>query len=489
MEFISNFINNFINVVSGILYQPWCVPLILLAGGITLTIRSKFIQVRLFTECFKVITEKPTTEGGISSFGALMVSTASRVGTGNIIGVATAICAGGAGAVFWMWITAIIGGASAFVESTLAQIYKKRNADGTSYGGPAFYMKDALKKRWLGVLFSFLIILTYAVGYNMLAAYNLQDTFSVFDFYVKDTTPVIIGAILAVLFGIIVIGGAKRLTKSTEIMVPFMGIIYVIVSLVVLVLNADRLGEMFAMIFKNAFDFKAIFGGFAGSCIMNGIKRGLYSNEAGMGSAPNAAATADVSHPAKQGLVQMLSVFIDTLLICTATAFMCLSSGVSFNTEMSGAAYVQTSMAESLGAFGPIFLSAAMSLFAFTTLIGNYSYCEGCLRFILNRDISKGGLLTFRIFATILVFVGAMASAGTVWNLADMTQGLMVIVNIPVILILAKPAMLCLEDYCRQKKEGKNPVFIAKDAGIDAELDFWKISNHLSQGETMHDVI
>ena len=371
MEFISNFINNFINVVSGILYQPWCVPLILLAGGIILTIRSKFIQVRLFTECFKVITEKPTTEGGISSFGALMVSTASRVGTGNIIGVATAICAGGAGAVFWMWITAIIGGASAFVESTLAQIYKKRNADGTSYGGPAFYMKDALEKRWLGVLFSFLIILTYAVGYNMLAAYNLQDTFSVFDFYVKDTTPVIIGAILAVLFGIIVIGGAKRLTKSTEIMVPFMGIIYVIVSLVVLVLNADRLGEMFAMIFKNAFDFKAIFGGFAGSCIMNGIKRGLYSNEAGMGSAPNAAATADVSHPAKQGLVQMLSVFIDTLLICTATAFMCLSSGVSFNTEMSGAAYVQTSMAENLGAFGPIFLSAAMSLFAFTTLIGN----------------------------------------------------------------------------------------------------------------------
>ena len=489
MEFISNFINNFINVVSGVLYQPWCVPLILLAGGITLTIRSKFIQVRLFTECFKVITEKPTTEGGISSFGALMVSTASRVGTGNIIGVATAICAGGAGAVFWMWITAIIGGASAFVESTLAQIYKKRNADGTSYGGPAFYMKDALKKRWLGVLFSFLIILTYAVGYNMLAAYNLQDTFSVFDFYVKDTTPVIIGAILAVLFGIIVIGGAKRLTKSTEIMVPFMGIIYVIVSLVVLVLNADRLGEMFAMIFKSAFDFKAIFGGFAGSCIMNGIKRGLYSNEAGMGSAPNAAATADVSHPAKQGLVQMLSVFIDTLLICTATAFMCLSSGVSFNTEMSGAAYVQTSMAENLGAFGPIFLSAAMSLFAFTTLIGNYSYCEGCLRFILNRDISKGGLLTFRIFATILVFVGAMASAGTVWNLADMTQGLMVIVNVPVILILAKPAMLCLEDYCRQKKEGKNPVFIAKDAGIDAELDFWKISNHLLQGEKMRDII
>ena len=468
-----DFINNFINAVSGILYQPWCVPLILLAGGIFLTVRSKFIQVRLFRESFKVILEKPSTENGISSFGALMVSTASRVGTGNIIGVATAICAGGAGAVFWMWVTAIIGGASAFVESTLAQIYKRRNEDGTSYGGPAFYMRDALKQRWLGVIFSVLIILTYAVGYNMLAAYNLQDTFSVFGFYSK-TTSVVIGVILAVLFGIIVIGGAKRLIKVTEVMVPVMGVLYVIVAIIVLILNASRIPAMFAMIFESAFDFKAIFGGFAGSCIMNGIKRGLYSNEAGMGSAPNAAATADVSHPAKQGLVQMLSVFIDTLLICTATAFMCLSSGVAFDSDMGGASYVQASMADNLGSIGPVFLCVAMSLFAFTTLIGNYSYCEGCLRFILNRDVSKSGILVFRIIATLLVFVGAIASAGTVWNLADMTQGLMVIVNVPVILILAKPAMLCLDDYCKQKKEGKNPVFIAKDAGIDADLDYWK---------------
>lgn len=468
-----DFINNFINAVSGILYQPWCVPLILLAGGIFLTVRSKFIQVRLFRESFKVILEKPSTENGISSFGALMVSTASRVGTGNIIGVATAICAGGAGAVFWMWVTAIIGGASAFVESTLAQIYKRKNEDGTSYGGPAFYMRDALKQRWLGVIFSVLIILTYAVGYNMLAAYNLQDTFSVFGFYSK-TTSVVIGVILAVLFGIIVIGGAKRLIKVTEVMVPVMGVLYVIVAIIVLILNASRIPAMFSMIFESAFDFKAIFGGFAGSCIMNGIKRGLYSNEAGMGSAPNAAATADVSHPAKQGLVQMLSVFIDTLLICTATAFMCLSSGVAFDSDMGGASYVQASMADNLGSIGPVFLCVAMSLFAFTTLIGNYSYCEGCLRFILNREVSKSGILVFRIIATLLVFVGAIASAGTVWNLADMTQGLMVIVNVPVILILAKPAMLCLDDYCKQKKEGKNPVFIAKDAGIDADLDYWK---------------
>ena len=466
-------INNIINAVSGVLYQPWCVPLILLAGGIILTVRSKFIQVRLFTESFKVIMEKPKSENGISSFGALMVSTASRVGTGNIIGVATAICAGGAGAVFWMWVTAIIGGASAFVESTLAQIYKKKNPDGTSYGGPAFYMQDALNARWLGVIFSVLIIATYAVGYNMLASYNLQDTFSSFGFYSK-TTAVIIGIILAVLFGIIVIGGAKRLVKVTGVMVPVMGVIYVVVAVLVLILNAKQIPAMFGMIFESAFDFKAIFGGFAGSCVMNGIKRGLYSNEAGMGSAPNAAATADVSHPAKQGLVQMLSVFIDTLLICTATAFMCLSSGVAFDSSMGGAAYVQAAMAENLGGFGPIFLCIAMSLFAFTTLIGNYSYCEGCLRFILNREVSKTGLLAFRIIATFLVFLGAVASASTVWNLADMTQGLMVIVNVPVIIILMKPAMDCLEDYVAQKKAGKDPEYVAAEAGVKQEVDFWK---------------
>ena len=467
-------INNIINAVSGVLYQPWCVPLILLAGGIILTVGTKFIQVRLFTESFKVIMEKPTTEGGISSFGALMVSTASRVGTGNIIGVATAICAGGAGAVFWMWVTAVIGGASAFVESTLAQIYKKKNNDGTSYGGPAYYMRDALGARWLGVIFSVLIIATYAVGYNMLASYNLQSTFAAFKWY-GASTPAVIGVILAVLFGIIVIGGARRLTKVTEVMVPFMGVIYVIVSVIVLVINAKQIPAMFSMIFESAFDFKAIFGGFAGSCVMNGIKRGLYSNEAGMGSAPNAAATADVSHPAKQGLVQMLSVFLDTLLICTCTAFMCLSSGIVPDASMDGATYVQTSLGASLGAFGPVFIAVAMSLFAFTTLIGNYSYCEGCLRFILNREVSKTGILVFRIIATFLVFLGAVASASTVWNLADMTQGLMVVVNVPVILLLMKPAIKCLDDYCKQKKEGKNPVFVAKNAGIDDKgLEFWK---------------
>lgn len=460
--------------ISDVLYQPWCVPLFLIIGGLYFTVRLKGMQIRLFKESFRVVTEKPKTEGNISSFGALMVSTASRVGTGNIVGVSTAICLGGAGAIFWMWITAILGGATAFVESTLAQIYKKRAKDGSCYGGPAFYMQDALKQRWMGVLFAALIILIYAVGYNMLAAYNLQSTFAAFSFYKEGVTPTVIGIILAVLFGIIVIGGAKRLTKITEYLVPVMGIIYVAVSLIVLVINIKNVPAMFANIFSSAFDFKAIFGGFSGSCIMWGVKRGLYSNEAGMGSAPNAAATADISHPAKQGLVQMLSVFIDTLLICTATAFMCLSTSVVPEASIKGAPYVQASMAESLGAFGPIFLAVAMSLFAFTTLIGNYSYCEGCLEFILKRTPSKTGILVFRLLATALVFVGAIASAGFVWDTADMLQGLIVLVNIPAILILGNTAVKCLDDYVAQRKAGiENPHFLAKSIGLKEKTDFW----------------
>ncbi len=466
-------LNDIIGVISGVLYQPWCVPLILLLGGIILTIRHKFIQIRLFKDCFQVLMDKPKSENGISSFGALMISTASRVGTGNIIGVATAICAGGAGAVFWMWITALIGGASAFTESTLAQIFKKKNPDGSSYGGPAFYMQDKLKMRWLGVIFSGLIIVTYAVGYNMLASYNVQSTFKAFSFY-NEYTPAIVGAVLAVLFGVIVIGGAKRLANVTSFLVPFMGGLYVLVSIVVLVLNFKQIPTMFGMIFESAFDFKAIFGGFAGSCMMHGIKRGLYSNEAGMGSAPNAAATADVSHPAKQGLVQMLSVFLDTLLICTCTAFMCLSSGVDFHSKMEGAEYVQSALQSTLGDFGPIFISVAMVLFAFTTLIGNYAYCEGCLKFIFKRELGKTGMLIFRIISTALVFVGAIATANIVWNVADMTQGFMVLVNMPVIMVMMNPAVKCLKDYSKQRKEGKNPVFRAKDIGIEEELDFWK---------------
>lgn len=463
-----------IAAISNVLYQPWFVPLLLVISGIYFTIRCKFIQFRLFADACKVITEKPEDEGSISSFGALMVSTASRVGTGNIIGVSTAICLGGPGAIFWMWLTALLGGATAFIESTLAQIYKKKAPDGSCYGGPAYYMRDALGKRWMGVIFSVLIILIYAVGYNMLAAYNLQSTFSVFKFYHPTITPAFLGIVLAFLFGVMVLGGAKRLASITEILVPFMGILYVLVSLLIIVLNFKNVPSMFTSIFRNAFDFKSIFGGFSGSCIMYGVKRGLYSNEAGMGSAPNAAATASVSHPAKQGLVQMLSVFIDTLLICTATAFMCLSTSVVPTEDIAGAVYVQNAIASTLGEIGPVFLAAAMTLFAFTTLIGNYSYCEGCLEFILGRHIRSHELLVFRLFATAVVFVGAIANAGLVWDTADMLQGMIVVVNVPTILILGKTAIKCLDDYVASRKRGENPQFLAKSIGLKEDTDFWK---------------
>ncbi|MBQ9685335.1 MAG: alanine:cation symporter family protein [Oscillospiraceae bacterium] len=467
-----NAIDNVVNAISGVLYQPYVVPLILVLAGLYFTIRTKGMQFRLFAESIRVVSQKPVNLGNTSSFGALMVSTASRVGTGNIMGVSTALCLGGPGAIFWMWITAILGGASAFVESTLAQIYKKRDADGGSYGGPSYYMQDALGQRWLGVIFSVVLILTYVVGYNMLAAYNTQSTFAVFSFYTART-PYVIGAVLAVLFGFCVLGGGKRLTKVTEVLVPVMGVIYVAVSLFVVITHIGSFGAVFGSIFRSAFDFKAIFGGFTGSCIMWGIKRGLYSNEAGMGSAPNAAAAADVQHPVQQGLVQMLSVFIDTLLICSATAFLCLFSGVEPTADAAGAAYVQASTAAALGGFGPVFITVAVCLFAFTTLIGNYYYTEGCLRFIMNREPSPAFMLVFRLCATVLVFVGAIISAGLAWDSADLLQALMVIINVPVIVILTKPAIAALRDYEWQRRKGKLPTYRAEANGVKG-TDFWR---------------
>ena len=468
-------LNKIITAVNSVLYQPWCIPLILLIGGIFLTVRLKGLQVRLFPECFKVLMDKPKDKNGISSFGALMISTASRVGTGNIIGVAGAIALGGPGAIFWMWVTAILGGASAFTESTLAQIFKKRNPDGTSYGGPAFYMQDKLKCRPLGVFFSVLIIITYAIGFNMLASFNVQASFQSFNVLPEKTVQLIVGGVLAVLFAFCVVGGAKRLAIVTGVVVPFMGVIYILVSLLMLALNFTMIPTMFALIFSNAFDLPAIFGGFTGSCLMYGIKRGLYSNEAGMGSAPNAAATADVTHPAKQGLVQMLSVFLDTILICTCTAFICLSSGLDFTLyKGKEASYVQDSLSGTLGAFGPIFIAVSLSLFAFTTLIGNYAYCEGCLKFIFKRSLGKKPMFVFGLFATALVFVGAILSADIVWGFAELTQAFMVLVNMPVVLYLSNYAVRCLTDYCKQRKEGKDPVFKAKDIGITEELDYWQ---------------
>ena len=461
-----------VETINNVMYS-YLLIIMLLGVGLYFTFRTKFIQFRLLGESIRLVGEKKEgDENSVSAFQALMVSTASRVGTGNIVGVANAIAIGGYGAVFWMWIIALVGGASAFIESTLAQVYKKRNAEGGSYGGPSYYIEAALKKRWLGVLFALALIATYAVGFNMLCSYNVVTSLSGYSFY-SDIVPLLTGAALAILAAICLLGGGKRIVKVTGVLVPFMGIAYIIMALIVMVMNAGNIPMVLREIFAGAFDFKAIFGGFAGSALMQGIKRGLYSNEAGVGSAPNAAAAATVSHPAKQGLVQMLSVFIDTLLICTATAMMCLSSGLVPNADVNGAGFVQQALAVDFGSFGYYFVTVALLLFAFTTLLGNLYYCEGCLNYIAKRQLSEKAMNIFRIIACVVIFGGALLDFGMVWNLADVFMGIMALINLPVIVILGKTALKTLQDYVDQRKAGKNPVFHASTVGLEGQVDFW----------------
>ena len=461
-----------VGAISNFMYS-YLLIVMLVAVGLYYTLRTRLVQLRMFKETIRVILEKPVGKDAVSSFQALMVSTASRVGTGNIIGISTAICLGGYGAVFWMWVIAIVGGASAFIESTLAQIYKKRGEHG-SYGGPAYYIEAALGSRALAVIFSIALIATYGVGFNMLCAYNLQSTFIAYSFYNEATTPWVIGGILAVLVGYCLFGGGRRVIAATSTLVPIMGVIYISVAFVLTLINIDQLPAVVGKIFSQAFDFQAIFSGFAGSCVMFGIKRGLYSNEAGVGSAPNAAAAADVSHPVKQGLVQMLSVFIDTLLICTATAFMCMTSGVEPVKELAGAPYVQTALAASMGGVAKVFITVSMVLFAFTTLLGNLYYVDNCFAYIMKAVPGPTFNMIYRAIACVVIFIGAGSSMGLMWDLADVLMGCMAIINLPVICILGGPALKAMDDYSKQREAGKNPVFKARSIGVTQKLDYWQ---------------
>lgn len=445
---------------------------LLIAAGLYFSIRTKFVQFRLFGEAFRVLREKSHGDG-VSSFQALMISTASRVGTGNIAGVSIAICLGGTGAVFWMWVVALLGAASAFVESTLAQIYKVRDGSGGSRGGPAYYIEQALGSRFLAALFSVFLILTYMVGFNMVASYNLVDSFSGYSFFTARL-PYIAGILLAVLTAVCIFGGGARLSRITGILVPVMGGAYVLVALVMIALHIRLLPGVLASIFQNAFDWEAIFGGFTGSAMMYGIKRGLFSNEAGVGSAPNAAAAAAVSHPVKQGLAQVLSVFLDTLVICSATAFLCLCSGVEPDAALKGVPYVQAALSGTFGGLGSWFITGATLLFAFTTILGNYYYCESNLQYLLRRDARRWELTVFRLAAALIVFFGAQMDFSLVWDTADVTMGLMALINLPSILLLSGTVLLALEDYLRQKREGKDPVFRASDIGLRNKTEFWQ---------------
>ena len=463
-----------LNSIDSVMYYPILIIVLVIAGGY-FTILTKGVQIRMFRESCRLVME-PSNEGQVSSFQALMVSTASRVGTGNIIGVSTAICLGGPGACFWMWIMCVIGAASAFMESTLAQIYKRKDKDGACYGGPAYYIEKALHAPWLSVLFCVFLIATYAVGFNLLCSYNLQSTFAVYSFYDPKVTPVVVGAILAVLVGYCLLGGGKRIVSVTSLIVPFMGIGYVIISLIVIIVHIGHVPAMFAEIFRDAFDFRAIFGGVAGSCLIYGVKRGLYSNEAGVGSAPNASASASVSHPVKQGLVQTLSVYMDTLLLCTATALMCLSSGVPHTAEVSGAMYVQNAISTVFGGIGPTFITFAMLLFAFTTLLGNLYYVDNALIFLNGKkEPSRRFKVVFKCIYVLVVFLGAIIPMDAAWAMADITMGGMTLINLPVCMLLGKIAIDCMKDYEKQRKTGHTPVFKGISIGLnEEELDTWK---------------
>lgn len=464
-----------LTTIDDIMYYPILI-IVMAAAGLYFTMRTRGVQLRLLGESCRLIMEKPADKQHVSSFQALMVSTASRVGTGNIVGVSTAICLGGPGSVFWMWLMCIIGASSAFVESTLAQIYKRKDKDGGCYGGPAYYIEQALHAPELSMLFCVFLIATYAVGFNLLCSYNLQSTFAAYPFYNAKVTPAVVGAVLALLVGWCLMGGGKKIVRLTEVIVPFMGIFYVVISLIVIVAHIGHIPAMFGMIFKDAFNFRAIFGGMSGSCLIYGIKRGLYSNEAGVGSAPNASASADVTHPVKQGLVQTVSVYIDTMLLCTATALMCLSSGVEISSEVNGTPYVQNALSTVFGSLGPIFITAAMILFAFTTLLGNLYYVDNALIYMNGkRKPSNLFMKVFYVCCVLVIFVGAIIPMNAAWAAADISMGLMTLINLPCCVVLSERAIAALRDYEKQKADGKNPEFRAADIGMDpGELGFWK---------------
>lgn len=447
-----------LDAIDSVLYYP-ILLVVMAAAGLYFSLRMGFVQIHRLPEGMRLVMAKPTDEKGTSPFQALMVSSAACVGTGNIIGISTAICLGGPGAVFWMTVMALIGAASSFVECTLAQIYKRKNSDGTSYGGPAYYIEDALHNKTLATAFVVFLLLTYSFGFNLVCSYNVQSTFSVYSFYDPSVTPAIIGAILAILCGACV-----------------MGVAYVIVTAIVLVMNLGMIPYVISMILEDAFNFKAILSGVAGSCLVMGIKRGLYSNESGVGSAPNAAASAIVSHPVKQGLVQMLTVYIDTIILCNATAFMCFVSGVVPTKEAAGAVWVQNSLFSELGHFGPLFITVAMLIFSFTTLIGNIYYCENGLAYLNGKKMPSPSFMRgFHIYAILIVFIGAIIPMTAAWSLADITMGGMTLINLPACVALSGVVIKAYKDYEKQKAQGLDPVFKAESIGMDPEeLDFWK---------------
>ena len=436
----------------------------LIICGIWFTWKTRGVQFRMVGEMIRLLTDSATSgtdslsdkdknHKHISSFQAFAVSVATRVGTGNLAGVATAIAIGGPGAVFWMWVIALIGSATAFIESTLGQLYKQRHKD-SFVGGPAYYIEKGLHCKWMAYLFAVLITITFGLSYNSIQSNTIcgamQEAFG--------WNPLIVGGILSVVALIIIFGGLHRIANVSAVLVPLMAIGYFILVVMIIIMNIQLIPHVMKVIFTSAFGLEQGVGGAIGATIMNGVKRGLFSNEAGEGSAPNVAATATVSHPVKQGLIQALGVFTDTLLVCSCTAFMILISGLYNTPELNGIALTQAALNSEIGAIGPTFIAIAILLFAFSSIIGNYYYGEANIRFMTSSNVV---LTVYRLFSGgVLVMFGAMASLEIVWNLGDLCMALLTACNLVAIISLGKYAFRLLEDYRQQKRRGiKEPVF------------------------------
>lgn len=452
-------VNSVIDFLADKLYSVFLIYL-LLGIGLYFTVRTKFVQLRLLPSMFKAIgRSRSDAEGGISAFQAFCVGLASRVGTGNIAGVAIAITLGGPGAIFWMWIVALVGMATAFIEATLAQMYKVRNPDGSFRGGPAYYIQYGLGSRRWGIVFACLLIFAFGFAFNMVQANTITESFS----STLDIDAGWIAVFLVVLAAPILFGGVRRIARVAEWLLPLMALIYVLLAAVIVLMNFTELPTVFGQIVRSAFGLEEAVGGTTGgilAAMLNGVKRGLFSNEAGMGSAPNAAATATVSHPAKQGLIQSLGVFFDTIIICSATAFIILVSGVYQVTDptgVEGAVLTQESISAQLGSWTAVPLTLLIFVFAFSSILGNYSYAEINLNFL---GVEGKLLNVLRTIVLAAIGFGSLTALSTVWALADVAMAGMATVNLVAIALLGKWAFGALADFEAMRREGRDDRFV-----------------------------
>lgn len=444
---------------------------ILICCGLYFTIRTRFVQFTMFGEMFRVLKDSAGNSGAkgkkhISSFQAFAVSLATRVGCGNLAGVATAIALGGPGAVFWMWVTALVGSATSFVESTLAQLFKKPH-EGSFIGGPAYYIRKGLGSKWMSALFAVLLILAFGITQTSIQSNTIAGAMN----EAFGLSPVLVGAVITVASLIVILGGIHRIAILSSVLVPIMAFGYLALALVVVAMNIGLIPDVLRLIIEDAFGVRQAVGGGLGATILYGVKRGLFSNEAGEGSVPNVAATAHVSHPVKQGLVQALGVLVDTILVCSCTAFIILISGL-YGSGANGIALTQNALQNEIGATGPVFVAIAILLFSFSTIIGNYYYGETNIRFMTsNRTV----LNIYRIMsAGVSVFVGAVMSLEMVWNIGDLFMALITMCNLAAIILLGKYAFKLLDNYREQKKRGiKEPVFRKGDLWEDLDLEGW----------------